>query len=101
MADEASVVASMQAAFQRARETLTTTLQTAKTDVVDRPWDGRKLTSSERLDGYRMALKYPSVVTAKQSEMGRRYHLTKERPVSRRVFQWVNQAIRETQGDDR
>lgn len=95
MPDDTSPVASMQNALDRAHEVAREMLLKSRTEVVDRPWDGRKLTAEERREWTRNILATPAMAAAKQAEMRQRYSLTDEKPVSRRLVQRINQGLAE------
>jgi hypothetical protein len=95
MPDDTSPVASMQAAYERAHEAARETLLRSRTEVVDRPWDGRRLTAEERRNWTKQVLDTPALAAAKQAEMRQKYGLTDEKPVSRRLVQRITQGIAE------
>ena len=95
MPDESSPVASMQAAYDRAHEAGRDVLLRSRTEVVDRPFDGRRLTAEERQNWTKQLLATPAMAAAKQAEMRQRYGLTDEKPVSRRLVQRITQGIAE------
>ena len=95
MPDENSPIASMQAAYDRAHDAGREALLKSRTEVVDRPWDGRKLTAEERRNWTKNLLATPPMAAAKQAEMRQRYGLTDEKPVSRRLVQRITQGIAE------
>ena len=101
MAEDTGPVASMQAAYARAHEAARDVLLKSRTEVVDRPWDGRKLTAEERRDWTRQMLTTPALASAKQAEMRQRYGLTDEKPISRRLVQRINQGIAELKKEDK
>ena len=101
MPDDQSPVASMQTAYDRAREIAREVLRKSRTDLVDRPWDGRELTASERRDWTRQILVTPAMGTAKQAEMGQRYGLAPKKLVSRHLMDRVNQGIAELEKEDK
>lgn len=95
MPDDSSPVAAMQAAYERAHEAARDAMLNSRTEVVDRPFDGRKLTGEERRQWTKQLLATPTMAAAKQAEMRQRYGLTDEKPVSRRLVQRITQGIAE------
>lgn len=96
MADDSGVIARMQDAQRRARAVIHETLVRSKTEVVDRPYDGKPLTKEER-DNYSRSILTPGVAAVRAAEMATRYNLTKEKPFPRRVVDRINMALRDLQ----
>lgn len=90
----------MQAAQARTREIVSGTIIRTRTEVVDRPYDGRPLTPKERRRWTEQMRDTPALLGSKQAEMATRYNLTEEKPFSRRLVDRISWGLKELEGEE-
>ncbi len=81
--------------MRRAPEQASRTILDHRTSVVDRPWDGRELTRTERREWFANGRRNAGFFSAKNAELSARYNLTEERPFSRRLLRRIQLGLRE------
>ena len=88
MPDESSPVALMQSALGRASEVLRESALKARIELVDRPFDGRELSTTERRENYKMHRDNSSMIAAKAAELRQKYKVRPGRG-SIRLLEWI------------
>ena len=85
MADDNALVDRMQSAFSRAQGVIKNAMFNSLAETVDQPWDGTALTGAEKRDWTMRHRDNPTLLGGLQAELGKKYHLTEQKPFARRL----------------
>ncbi len=95
MASEPDLMAMGQEAMEEARDSAVEAGRSIKAQLVNRPAFGRKLSRQERLDRHRAFVSDPIQIEARLDELSARFNLPEDKPIPRRLVDYLLLAQRE------